>query len=83
MNKLREVIEKKTKGCSSVEIATMEDEKVACNCNSNSSMKEEYVEEEDEKNMNMVLSENRNVDDLECDQLLDDDTSNQWWDLWC
>ncbi|KAK1420250.1 hypothetical protein QVD17_21693 [Tagetes erecta] len=86
LNKLREVIEKKTKSsCSSGEITGMEDEKVSCdsNSNGNNSMKKEYVEEDDKKNMNMCIMEKRNVDDLECDQLLDDDTSNQWWDLWC
>ncbi|KAI3741410.1 hypothetical protein L1987_59082 [Smallanthus sonchifolius] len=74
LNKLREVIEKKAKCCGKGETASSNsmEEKLF---DSNSSMKPEYVEE-DEKNVNMVFVENRNVDnldDLECDQ---------WWDLW-
>ncbi|XP_076955722.1 homeobox-leucine zipper protein ATHB-12-like [Bidens hawaiensis] len=84
LNKLRELINKKEKSCSTGEASNNSiEEKVS---DADSSMKTEYIEEYDHNNMNMVFVEScrnaDNWDDLQCDQLLDDDTSNEWWDLW-
>ncbi|KAI7737239.1 hypothetical protein M8C21_012126 [Ambrosia artemisiifolia] len=77
LNKLREGVQNKAKSCSTGETSTNSmEEKVS---DADSSMKPEYIEDE-KSNINMVFVEN--WDDLKCDQLLDDDTSNQWWDLW-
>ncbi|XP_076957426.1 homeobox-leucine zipper protein HOX22-like [Bidens hawaiensis] len=84
LNKLREVLDKKEKRCSTGEASNNSiEEKVS---DADSSMKTEYIEEYD-NNMNMFnfVESCRNADnwdDLQCDRLLDDDACNEWWDLW-
>ncbi|KAI7751852.1 hypothetical protein M8C21_023237 [Ambrosia artemisiifolia] len=74
LKKLHEVMEKKAKSSSSGEHSNNStEEKVS---DADSSMKPEHTEHEMEN-----INEDK-WDDLECDQLLDGVTSNQWLDFW-
>ncbi|XP_076938036.1 homeobox-leucine zipper protein ATHB-7-like [Bidens hawaiensis] len=67
LKRLQEVMEKKEKSCSSV---------------GNSSNSSEENIEHDNGNINVKISNRNDWDDLECDQLLEGDTSNKWLDYW-
>ncbi|KAK9076349.1 hypothetical protein SSX86_004683 [Deinandra increscens subsp. villosa] len=71
LKRLHEVMEEKGKGSSSGLHSNNSTEEKLSDADSDSIMKSEHVEDD-----------HNNWDDLECDQLLDEDTSNQWLNFW-
>nr|XP_043619381.1 homeobox-leucine zipper protein ATHB-12-like [Erigeron canadensis] len=97
LKKLREVIEKKAKSSGTGENSnnsmeektslSLEKGLLGIASDADSSMKPEYAEHNDDNDNNQLLVVQKgsedNLDDLEAaDQLLDDNTSSQWWDFW-
>ncbi|KAM0015981.1 putative transcription factor homeobox-WOX family [Helianthus debilis subsp. tardiflorus] len=76
LKRLHEVMEKKSKSFSSGGNSSNSNQEKVSESDADSSMKPEYVEHDMEK------INGDKWDDLECDQLLDEDTSNQWLNFW-